>query len=212
MEVLMFRRSSAFVVIIAGVVLTSGAVTARSGQGASPLRTVKGVLDEVKLYTEKLPSSPRIVMQLFSATDGDITEGEKKEETKTMQADGPRMLAERFVAKLKELGPFGDVSSSEAGGTMPPDTLLIDGKFIELDPGSRAKRYFVGFGSGKSAVAVEGSVKATDGTVLATFRQRRIGVMGLGGGDSLGKLASDTKSIGEDLAKFLSEWAKEKLK
>jgi hypothetical protein len=165
-----------------------------------------GILDEVKLYAEKLPASTRVVMRPFSATDADIVKGDKKEETKTMQADGPRMLAERFVAKLKELGPFTDVSALDAGATAPPDALVVEGKFTEIDPGSRAKRYFVGFGSGKSGVTVEGSVKAS-GTLVASFEQRRVGVMGLAGGDSLGKLAGDTRSIGEDLAKFLNAWA-----
>ena len=68
------------------------------------------------------------------------------------------------------------------------DTLLVEGKFVEMDPGSRAKRYLVGFGAGKSGVTVEGSVKAPDGMLLATFKQRRIGVMGAAGGDSMGKL------------------------
>ena len=131
---------------------------------------------------------------------------EKKEETKTMQADGPRMLAERFVAKLKEIGTFTEVSVLDSGSA-PADALVVEGKFIELDPGSRAKRYFAGFGAGKSAVAVNGSVLSADGVVLATFEHRRVGVMGAFGGDSLGKLASDTKSLGEDIAKFLSAWA-----
>ena len=45
-----------------------------------------------------------------TATDADIVKGEKKDATKTMQADGPRMLAEKFVAKLQELGSFTHVS------------------------------------------------------------------------------------------------------
>jgi hypothetical protein len=44
--------------------------------------------------------------------------------------------------------------------------------------------------------------------VLATFEQRRIGTMGIGGGDSLAKLMSDSRSIGEDIAKFLAKWAR----
>jgi hypothetical protein len=32
--------------------------------------------------------------------------------------------------------------------------------------------------------------------------------MGLGGGDSLGKLMSDSRSIGEDIGKFLARWAR----
>ena len=53
-------------------------------------------------------------------------------------------------------------------------------------------------------------MKDADGKTLATFRQRRIGAMGIGGGDSLGKLLSDTRSIGEDIARFLEAWARGK--
>jgi hypothetical protein len=43
---------------------------------------------------------------------------------------------------------------------------------------------------------------------MAVFEQRRIGTMGMGGGDSLGKLMSDSRSIGEDIAKFLARWGR----
>jgi hypothetical protein len=85
----------------------------------------------------------------------------------------------------------------------------VEGKFTELDPGSRAKRYLVGFGSGKSAVSVEGNVKSADGTLVASFKQRRVGVMGMAGGDSIGKMSSDAKNIGEDVAKFVSAWSRD---
>jgi Domain of unknown function (DUF4410) len=196
-----FRAVFAFVVCAA--ILHPPAVA----QDRSPLRTIKeGVLDEIKLYVEKPPSPAAVVIKPFSATDADLVKGEKKEETKTMQADGPRMLADRFVSKLKEIGPYRDVAIA-ADAAPPADALIVEGKFTELDPGSRAKRYFAGFGAGKSAVTVEGSIKSADGTLLATFEQRRVGVIGLAGGDSLGKLVSDAKSIGEDIAGFMSAWA-----
>jgi hypothetical protein len=34
--------------------------------------------------------------------------------------------------------------------------------------------------------------------------------MGVGGGDSLAKLTSDSKSIGKDIAEFLDAWARGK--
>ena len=178
-------------------------VTARpAASGDRAAREIKGgILDEVKLYVDK-PSAKRVVIRPFSATDSDIVNGEKKDETKTMQADGPRLLAERFVARLKEIGPLVDVSV--ATGSEPADALIVEGQFIELDPGSRAKRYFAGFGAGKSAVAVRGAILSADGTTIATFEQRRVGVMGAFGGDSLGKMTSDAKSIGEDIAEFLN--------
>jgi hypothetical protein len=32
--------------------------------------------------------------------------------------------------------------------------------------------------------------------------------MGMGGGDSLGKLMSDSRKIGEDIANFVAKWAR----
>jgi len=201
---------------VIGALLSAAAVTlilATVPLGAEdrPVRTIKdGIIDEAKLYAEKLPAATAVVIRPFSATDADITEGEKKEETKKMQATGPKILGDRFVAKLKEFGPFSDVSFVEGDGAPPAGAIVVEGKFVELDPGSRAKRYFVGYGAGKSGVKVVGSMKSADGSMLASFEQRRVGVMGVGGGDSMDKLVGDTKSIGEDLAKFLSEWAKGK--
>jgi hypothetical protein len=123
-----------------------------------------------------------------------------------MQPLAPGILADEFVAKLKPIGPFTDVAVV-TGDTVPPDALVVEGKFTEMDPGSRAKRAFVGYGAGKSGVKVQGTIKSADGTVLATFEQRRVGVMGGMGGDSMDKLRGDAKSIGEDIAKFLSAWA-----
>jgi hypothetical protein len=178
-----------------------------AADAGTPVRTVQGgILDQITLYVEK-PQSARVAIRPFSATDEDLVKGEKKEETKTMQADGPRILADRFAVKLKELGPYAEVTILQAAAPPPADSLVVEGKFTELDPGSRAKRYFVGFGAGKSGVTVEGAVKSSDGKLLATFEQRHIGVMWAAGGDSLGKLVSDTKSIGEDLARFMSAWA-----
>jgi hypothetical protein len=197
--------------LVAGVVIAAACTGASRpitvlAQG-SPVQTIKGgVLDEIKLFAAKLPATKVVVMRPFSATDADLTEGDKKDETKKMQAIAPGMLADEFVAKAKTMGAFAEASVL-TGDVTPADAIVVEGKFREMDPGSRAKRYFVGYGAGKSGVMVEGTVKSFDGTVLATFQQRRVGVMGLAGGDSMEKMKADTKAIGEDLAKFLSAWA-----
>jgi Domain of unknown function (DUF4410) len=193
-------------ILAIALIATLGWHIGAAAQGR-PVRTVKeGILDEIKLYADKLPSSTRVVIKPFSATDDDV-EGDS-EETKKMKVDGPGMLADQFVLKLKELGPFTDVSAVTQDAAPAADALLVEGKFTEIDPGSRAKRYFVGFGAGKSGVTVQGSVKGADGKLLAAFEQRRVGVMGVAGGNSMDKLTSDTRDIAEDIAKFLSAWAK----
>lgn len=192
----------------------SASVRTAAAQIPRAVKTIEdGILDEIALYTEKLDASAAtpVVMRPFSATDSDLGTGgeggkeQRKAEAKTIQEKGPTMLADAFASKLKSLGPFSSVST---GGSGEPaaDAIVIEGKFTSIDPGSRAKRYFVGFGAGKSVVEVTGTVKMGD-RVLATFKQKRLGVMGNAGGDSLKKLTADTEKIGEDLAKFLSTWA-----
>ncbi len=181
-----------------------------------PITTVNnGLLDEIRLYGAIPPAqSTGIGIRPFSATDADLAEGgqtgELPKETKDLQERGPRLLQTQLVATLKDQAAFSAVSALTADAPPPAGALVVEGKFTLLDPGSRAKRYFVGFGAGKSGVQVAGSVKGADGKIIATFVHKRIGVMGVYGGDSTGKLQSDAASIGEDIAKFLSAWAKGK--
>jgi hypothetical protein len=182
----------------------------------TPVKTIEdGVLDRIELFAASLDGSNRVVViRPFDASTADLGTGGKEgkdtrqQEAQTMQNEGPRVLAERFAAALAKDGPFKDVRVLTKDESVPDGALVVEGKFAELNPGSRAKRYFAGFGAGKSSVKVAGTVKDSTGKTLATFEQRRIGAMGVGGGDSLGKLMSDSRSIGEDIAKFLSMWAR----
>jgi hypothetical protein len=100
------------------------------------------------------------------------------------------------------------LASGLAAGAVPAGALVVEGKFVTFDPGSRTKRYLAGFGAGKSSVKVVGTVTDSAGRTLATFEQRRGGAMGIGGGDSLEKMMSDSRSIGEDVATFIARWAR----
>ena len=174
--------------------LLCGAVMLVFGQalGAqAPVTSIEdGALDQIKLFVPALEQAAglTVVLKLFDASAADLGTGgsggkdDRQQEAKTMQNEGPRVLGERFVATLEKSGPF---------------------KAVRV-----LKRYFAGFGAGKSSVKVAGAVKDSTGRTLATFEQRRIGTMGMGGGDSLGKLMSDSRSIGEDIARFLARWAR----
>jgi hypothetical protein len=183
----------------------------------APVKTIEdGALDRIELFVAALedPVERIVVMKAFDATAANLGTGGKEgketrqSEARTMQNEGPRVLAERFVSTLAKGGPFKVVRVLQPGEAVPDGALVVEGGFAELDPGSRAKRYFAGFGAGKSSVKVNGTVKDSSGRLLARFEQRRIGAMGVGGGDSLGKLMSDSRSIGEDIAKFLASWAR----
>ena len=192
-------------------------VAGQALRGQTPLKTIEdGALDNIQLFVAALEQGPNlsVVIKPFDASAADLGTGGKsgndarQQEAKTMQNEGPRVLGERFVATLEKGGPFKAVRVLKADEAAPDGALVVEGKFVTLDPGSRTKRYFAGFGAGKSSVKVVGAVKDSTGRTLATFEQRRIGSMGVGGGDSLGKLMSDSRSIGEDIAKFLAKWAR----
>jgi uncharacterized protein DUF4410 len=200
---------------LAAVVI--GAIGAVSAVGAqSPVKKIEdGVLDKIELFVASLekPADLTVVIKPFDASGANLGTGGKdgkearQQEAKTMQNEGPRVLADRLAATLTESKAFKQVQVAKADEAAPAGGVVIEGKFLTLDPGSRAKRYFAGFGAGKSSVEVEGTVKDASGRTLATFAQRRVGAMGMGGGDSLGKLMSDSKDIGEDIGKFLTKWA-----
>jgi hypothetical protein len=197
---------------VAAVVIGAGL----SAGAQSPVRTIEdGALDKIELFVASLekPADLTVVIKPFDASGANLGTGGKdgkearQQEAKTMQNEGPRVLADRLAATLTESKAFKQVQVAKADEAVPAGGVVIEGKFLTLDPGSRAKRYFAGFGAGKSSVEVSGSIKDATGRTLANFSQRRIGAMGMGGGDSLGKLMSDSKDIGEDIAKFLTKWA-----
>lgn len=199
------------VFVVVGAGLLSFAVA------QAPVRVIEeGALDRIELFVQSIeaPPSTIVAMKPFDASLADLGTGGKdgkqtrQEEARTMQSEGPRVLAERFASALTGSGPFKQVVVLKEGESAPAGALVLSGKFVTLDPGSRAKRYFAGFGAGKSSVKVAGTVTDAQGKTLATFEQRRIGAMGMGGGDSLGKLMADSRNIGEDLAKFMARWAR----
>ena len=182
-----------------------------------PVKTIEdGALDRIDLFVASLerPAESVVAIKAFDAGAADLGTGGKEgkearqQEAQTMKNEGPRVLSERFVATLEKGGPFKKVVALKADEPLPEGAIVVEGKFLTIDPGSRAKRYWAGFGAGKSSVKVSGVVNDAGGRTLATFEQRRIGTMGVGGGDSLGKLMSDSRSIGEDIAKFLARWGR----
>ncbi len=179
----------------------------------NPMHIENGILDDIRLTTTTIPSDAVVVIRPFSSAGADLgTGGEggresRVEAVKTLQAEGPKLLADAFKAELTKSGPFPQVRVDE-GSELPENALVVEGRFTQIDPGSKAKRYWGGFGAGKSGLEVTGTVKNTKGELLAEFTQKRIAVMGAFGGGYLSKLRSDCESLGEDIARFLSAFAK----
>ena len=88
------------------------------------------------------------------------------------------------------------------------DTLLIRGKVLAMDPGSKAARYWAGFGAGAAKAKIEGEiVDARSGVVLARFTQERRSGVGMMGGDYQELMQRNLNAIGEDVANILKAFA-----
>ncbi len=73
-----------------------------------------------------------------------------------------------------------------------------------MNPGSRALRYFVGFGAGKMVVGIQGEViDALSSQVYLRFKHARASAYGGIGGDYESLLSDDTREVGEDIGKML---------
>jgi len=122
-----------------------------------------------------------------------------------LPAESRDVIMSQIVEELKQLKKFKQVSNT--GETIPQDagpTVRLNGTITQYKPGSRAKRYLVGFGAGATKVvahitftdAVTGSLlfeKDVDGTVW----------IGVFGGDSSGATRGLAKEVGKVTKKTL---------
>ncbi len=113
---------------------------------------------------------------------------------------------EQFLAGIRKGRADVTLQSTAADGRR---AILIRGKVVTMDPGSRAKRMWVSYGAGAARVAVSGEiVDAASGKVLVRFTQeRRSGFDRLGRGSSYEEILNRTMAaVGEDVANILKEF------
>lgn len=158
-------------------------------------------IDEIEIKKSfKLSDYTRIVVEPF---DTDAVELPKKDDNtyepvKKVLATS----AEGFVSGLKgsvDQKVMIDEKAGKAAGT-----LVVRGKVLEMDPGSKAARYWGGFGAGAARAKIQADVvDASSGAVLLTFTQERRSGVGVMGGDYVELMNRNLNSIGEDVAKML---------
>jgi hypothetical protein len=94
--------------------------------------------------------------------------------------------------------------SARQGETAEPGTLVVRGKVTRMDPGSRAARYWAGFGAGAAKTEISGEVlDAASGKVLLRFVQERRSGVGAAGGDYESLMERNLVTIGNDIGAVL---------
>lgn len=204
----MIRPRSGFAYILIGSLLTVGgcASTPRAVQGR------KGkVLDVENRLVRSIPRGVDVVIRQFSTDGVDLGTGaeggseSRVEAAEKIKASGPALLAASLALKLEEAKRFGNVST-DANAPLTANTIVIEGKFLTINPGSRAKRYWIGFGAGRSGVYVSGRVLDSRGELLAEFQHGRHSGIGTYGGSYVKFLTDDVEDVGEDIGDFLVDF------
>lgn len=160
-------------------------------------------IDELEIVeTFKLSDYSKVVVEPFDTDDTPLPEKDDNtyEPVQQVLKDPAGPFAEGLTQALK-----GKIAVSEGSGGKSGGTLIVRAKVLTLDPGSRAARYWAGFGAGAARVEVSGEVvDASSGKVLLRFKQERRSGVGVAGGDYVKLMQRNLRTIGEDVALIFS--------
>ncbi len=148
-----------------------------------------------------------IAVDRFAVAPEDI----KDEDDKALAASMPLFLQSELVRRLHDSGLFEKVVSLTEAQAPPAieRALKLEGTITRLAGGSRALRFWVGFGAGRSKAQVETRfVDLQSGRVVMVTADRRVAAISEAlsldyGGDSEGLLKQSFDNMARDLARFL---------
>ena len=91
---------------------------------------------------------------------------------------------------------------------LPPSSILLSGKITEVDKGSKALSFIIGFGAGKAHASGLFRIRDDSGDVLAKFESREAysGGAGIGGVDLL-DVDDLMQRLGEETANSVIRWS-----
>lgn len=179
--------------------------TTFAGAADKTLPRPEALSEETIFLTEKLsPKYDTLVIKDFTADGVEYSNvnDEEKAEIDKMLPVLKANIALTLEAELKANKVFKAIVKNDA----PRDkAVILEGQFSEFNAGSRALKFFVGFGAGKAYIKFKGRLlDAESGKELALFEDRETGYRGsmtLEGYQDL--FPHQAKGIGENLAKFL---------
>ncbi len=166
-----------------------------------------GVLNEEAVMTsQRLSGYDTIVIKDFS-TDKATYERIDDEERPRVEALKPLIVSNLTLsleAEMKKRNLFKNVIKN---AEVKDKAVIIEGQFTEFNGGSRALRFWVGFGAGKTYLKVKGRlVDAQSGRELATFEDQETGYKGMATLESLDDLfPHQAKSLGENIGDFIQK-------
>lgn len=196
------QRALAFLALLAFLSLP-----AMAAKKAAPIVPGKytdwsGEIDELEIKESfKLSDYTKVVVEPFDTKDTPLPEKDDNtyEPVKQVLQDPAAHFTEGLSEELK-----GKIQVSQ-GSAAEGETLIVRARVVTLDPGSRAARYWAGFGAGAARTGISGEVvDGASGKVLLRFTQERRSGVGVGGGDYVKLMQRTLRQIGGDVASILN--------
>ncbi|HEY6874122.1 MAG TPA: DUF4410 domain-containing protein [Geobacteraceae bacterium] len=165
------------------------------------------VLTEEAIYTAQRLSTYDTLIIRDMKTDGAEYSRVDDEEKVKIEAMKPlliRTISESLDMELKARKLFKNVLKNEEP---KGKAIIFEGAITEFNAGSRALKFFVGFGAGKAYLKVKGRlIDAESGKELAVFEDRETGFKGAMSLESYQDLfPHQAKSLGENIANFMQK-------
>jgi Domain of unknown function (DUF4410) len=162
--------------------------------------------DETIMTSQRLSGYDTIIIKDFS-TEGvvyDRIDDEEKSKVDAMKPLIVKTLTHSIEAEMAKRKLFKKVvlnSDTKENG------VILEGSFTEFNGGSRALRFWVGFGAGKTYLKVKGRlIDAKTGKELATFEDQEAGFKGVASMENFEDLfPHQAKSLGENMGDFIEK-------
>jgi uncharacterized protein DUF4410 len=193
--------------LFAAIVVLALAVFPALVMAGETLPKPEALTEETINLTEKLSKNyDTLVIRDFTAEGAEYERVDAEERAKIDKMQ-PLLVSNITLSLEGELKSRKLFKNIVKNGAPTGKAVILEGKFVEYNAGSRAMKFFVGFGAGKAYLRVKGRlVDAKTGAELALFEDRETGYRGSLSMESFEDLfPHQAKSIGENLAQFVEK-------
>jgi hypothetical protein len=160
-----------------------------------------GEIDELEIVQAfKLADYPKVVVLPFDTKDTPLP----GKDDNTYDAVKSVLAAPSGPFTQGLAGGLGGRASVSQGSEGGEKSLLVRARVASMEPGSKAKRFWGGFGAGAASAELQGEVvDAATGKVLLRFKQERRSAIGAFAGDYVELMNRNLVTVGQDLAGVL---------
>ncbi|GFE61696.1 DUF4410 domain-containing protein [Geobacter sp. AOG2] len=182
-------------------------VTVASLANAETPLSKPGILnDETIMTSHRLSGYDTIIIRDFS-TDGVVYDRIDDEEKPKVDAMKPLIMKTLTLSIETEMAKRKLFKNVILNGEAKDNAVILEGNFTEFNGGSRALRFWVGFGAGKTYLKVKGRlIDAKSGVELATFEDQEAGFKGVASMESFEDLfPHQAQSLGQNIGAFIEK-------